>query len=108
MFTKIFDKLSLDITMFTKIIGKLSTPEIVCDIGFGCGMLWTLLDYKNPFINLLNFPLISLSEAYFNGYFIMIGTSILTNSLPDKFKFIVPTSICMSVLYSGYKKFIKK
>ena len=95
--------------MLEKIINELSKPETICNIGFGCGFLWSLLDsdnHKNPLIGFLKFPLSSIFGAYFDGIVIMFSTNFITNILPYKFKFIVPTSICMSVLYCGYNKFI--
>ena len=95
--------------MLEKIINELSKPETICNIGFGCGFLLSLLDidnHKNPLIGFLKFPLSSIFGAYFNGIGIVFLANFIANILPYKFKFIVPTSICMSVLYCGYNKFI--
>ena len=79
----------------------------ISNVGFACGLAWSLIDDKvvDPIDNFLNYPLSSLLNAYMYSVGIMIGTNIVADIMPPKLRFIVPTSICISVLYCGYIRF---
>jgi hypothetical protein len=93
--------------MFLNIINSLNSDEIIQDIGFFCGFMWKVLkisENENPIIILLNFPLSTIFNSIGYAYLIKNASQFITEQLPRNFRFIVPISMCFSVLYLGYNQ----
>ena len=89
--------------MFNQIITSLCDDKTILRVGYLGGICWFFIENKT---NFMENSLSSLLGASITGLFMSFGASFVAGTFPDNFKFIVPVSVCASLLYSA-AKFLK-